>query len=77
MAAQAVAKSYKSLLDQIKATIETGRKQIEQIKALTYWKIGEDITKYQLGQNGRVKYGLIKRISDDLNICIIGGSHFY
>ena len=62
--------TYSKLLTQIRSTIESGRKQIEHTKALTYWRIGEHISKHLLNNNGRSGYGqqLYKKLSKDLNI---------
>ena len=62
--------SYPSLLTQIKNTIDSGRKEIEQVKALTCWHVGEHIAKHLLSHNGRAGYGdqLYQRLSKDLNI---------
>jgi hypothetical protein len=43
--------SYPKLLSQINSTIESGRKHIEYTKALTYWQIGEHISKHFLKSN--------------------------
>lgn len=63
-------KSYPILLNQIKHTITQGRKNIEHVKALTYWKIGENISKHLLNQNGHAGYGkqLYINLSRDLNV---------
>ena len=70
MAKSIAANSYPRLLTQIKNTIESGREEIEQVKARVYWRVGERISKHLLIHNGRAGYGksLYKKLSKDLKI---------
>jgi hypothetical protein len=70
MPKQAIAESYARLVTQIKNIITSGRKQIELTKAITYWKIGEGISRHLLSPTGRAGYGqgLYAKLSIDLKI---------
>lgn len=63
-------KDYTFLRDQIRQTLALGQKRIERQKVLTYWKIGELISKHILANGDRAEYGqkIMERLSSDLNL---------
>ena len=65
-----VKSSYPILLNRIKSTIESGRKQIELTKALTYWRVGGHISTNILANKQRAGHDkrVFSRLAKDLNV---------
>ncbi len=62
--------AYPSLLKSIQFEIKEGQKEIQRVRAITYWKIGAKISKHLLKSKDRASYGskLFARLSHDLGI---------
>jgi endonuclease YncB( thermonuclease family) len=69
-----VSGNYTQLLSQLKAILNEGKSRaesaVEREKAVTYWRMGEAVSKHLLENKDRADYGkhLFYRLSGDLNI---------
>ena len=74
MTKASIDKSYSDLVNNIKKEITEGlsraQKAFDSEKVITYWRVGETISKHLLVHKNRADYGvkLFKRLSEDLNI---------
>lgn len=61
---------YPALLNRIRSEIDSARRNIENTRAMTYWKVGKIVHKDILKNKARAGYGdeLYKRLSKDLEI---------
>jgi len=67
---EVISSSYSKLLKDLKSILVQRLKRIEEERVKAYWRTGELISKYLLGNKARAGYGdnLFERLSEDLEI---------
>lgn len=63
-------KSYAKLKKDVERVIRSGRREVEQVKARTYWETGRLIAAHIEANGGSVEYGkeVMLKLSQDLKI---------